>query len=113
MFRLGSGAICQLEETLDLDIMQIFDKLQQGKVRLSTVREFVKASAVSEKDMSNERANDVIDDCGVVPLLAAMTDSILTTFNIPKEKEANPPKPVKATKGAGSGSSSERLRPAS
>lgn len=106
VFRLGSGAICQIEETLNIDVMEIFELIQKGKVRLSVVREFVKASSVNNPDMTNEQANDVIDDCGVMPLLSAITDSILLTFNI-KTKEgekANPPKPARAKKAAGSGS---------
>lgn len=116
-FRLGTGAICQLEETLDLDVMSLFEKLQQGKVRLGMVREFVKASSVDHPDMSNEQANDLIDEVGVVPLLNAMTDSILLTFNIQQAKPkpngkgngaiaANPPKPARGRKAAGAGTSS-------
>lgn len=110
VFRLGTGAICQLEETLNLDIMSLFGQLQKGNVRLGTVREFVKASAVNRPGMSNEDANDLIDDVGVMPLLNAMTDSILLTFNIPQNGNgngaaANPPKPAKAKRG-GAGTSS-------
>jgi hypothetical protein len=114
VFRLGSGAICQLEESLNLDVMELFEQLQKGKVRLGTIREFVKASAVDPKDMDNEQANDCIDDCGVMPLLNAMTDSILATFNIKtddKDKK-NPQKPVPVEQ-AGSGSSSARQKRAS
>jgi hypothetical protein len=81
-FRLGTGAICRLEDTLDLDVMALFEKLQQGKIRLGMVREFVKVSAVDHPDMDNDTANGLIDDLGVVPVLNAMTDSILLTFNI-------------------------------
>lgn len=117
-FRLGTGAICQLEETLDLDVMGLFEKLQQGKVRLGMVREFVKASSVDHPNMSNEDANILIDDVGVVPLLNAMTDSIVLTYNVPQAKSkpngkangaevANPPKPARGRKVAtGVGTSS-------
>jgi hypothetical protein len=109
VFRLGSGAICRLEETLDLDVMTLFETLQKGKVRLTMVREFVKAAALWSDELTNDQANEVIDECGVVPLLNAMTDSILLTFNIPQTKDkqaSDPPKPVRAKRAAGSGSSS-------
>ena len=86
-FRLGTGALCQLEETLDLDVMQLFEKLQKGGIRLGMVREFVKAAAVDPPATTNEAAADLIDELGVMPVLDAMTDSILLTFNIP----ATPP----------------------
>lgn len=102
VFRLGSGAICRLEDALDLDVTSLFKKLTEGTVRLKTVREFVIASFV-EKELSPEEANDLIDDCGVVPLLGAMTDSLVLTFNV-QEKKADPPKPARAKRAAGSGS---------
>ena len=111
VFRLGSGAICQLEESLNMEIMAIFSQIQEKTIRLTTVREFTKASCISAKDMTNEQANDLIDDVGVMPLLDAMTDSIIATFNIPKKDEnkangaGNPPKPAKARRG-GAGTSS-------
>lgn len=104
VFKLGSGAICQLEDTLDLSVNDLFETLNSGKVKLKTVREFVKAASVPA--VEDERANEIIDDCGVLPLLAAMTDSVLATFNVGKEDKKNPPKPVSAKKAAGSGVSS-------
>lgn len=115
-FRLGSGAICHLEEALNLDVMELFRQLQSGKMRLSMIREFIKASSLDKPDMSmtNEEAHQVIDACGVLPLIDAMTDSILATFNVKKEqKGANPPKPARRKAAAGAGSLNEPQRKAS
>lgn len=115
-FRLGSGALCQLEEALNLDIMELFKQLTQGKMRLSMIREFVKASSVDKPDMTmtNDEAHQVIDACGVMPLIDAMTDSILVTFNVKKGKEgADPQKPARGKAAAGAGSLKEPQRKAS
>lgn len=96
LFKLGTGAICALEQQLDKPVLGLFEELQQGKIRLSTVREFVKASSVPPLDDAG--ANALIDDVGVMPVLDAMTQSILTTFNV----KADPPVPArKKTSGAG------------
>lgn len=116
-FRLGAGAICILEETLELDVTALFEKLQQGKLRLGMVREFVKASSIEHPNMSNEDANALMDDVGVLPLLSAMTDSIVLTYNIQPAKpksngkgngaiSVNPPKPARGRKATGVGTSS-------
>jgi Phage tail tube protein, GTA-gp10 len=121
-FRLGTGALCALEETLDLDVMALFERLQQGKIRLRMVREFVKAAYISENGsgaLTDPGANELIDNVGVVPVLDAMTDSILATFNIRKKNEEPevppdvtappPPAPIKKRgRPAGSGT----LKPA-
>lgn len=107
VLRFGSGAICQLEEALNLDMMQMAESFQTGKVRFTTIREFVKAGVLNEENVSNQRANDIIDDVGVLPLIKAITDSLLLTFNVETKGEGkNPPKPERVKREAGSGSSS-------
>lgn len=107
-FRLGTGAICHLEEKLGLDIMELFQVFQTGRVKVSTIREFVIAGSVDKPnlDMSIAEANDIIDEIGVMPFVDAFTDSILATFNVREDKKK------KAT-AAGTTSSSARRKPRS
>lgn len=98
VFKLGSNAICQIEDTTGKSAMALFGELQQGGIRLTTMREFVKA-CIQGRDLDNAAAGEVIDDIGVLPLLDAMTKSMLLTFNAPEA--ADPPKPAKKTGGAG------------
>jgi hypothetical protein len=118
-FRLGTGAICHLEETLNLDVMDLLAKLRVGKVRMSEVRDYVKASTTAKPDfsMTNDEAIAIVDDCGLYPLLDAMTDSLMETFNLPKadgaeEGTTNPPAAERRrrTKAAGTKSSSAPAR---
>lgn len=92
-FRLGSGAICALEEKLGLDVMALFEMLQQRKIRSAMVREYVKAAIVGP-ELTDDDAFRVMDNIGIMPTLNAMTDSILATFNIQREPgaDAEPPK---------------------
>lgn len=82
-FRLGTGAICHLEETLGLDITELFKTLQAGRVKVTQIREFVRAGSIDKPnlEMTVEEANEIVDACGVMPLVDAFTDSILLTFN--------------------------------
>lgn len=109
-FRMGTAAICKIEEKLNVEVLELFNQLQKSKIRLGAVREFVKASSVTDPDMDDDAACALMDDVGVIPLLNAMTDSILATFNIPEEKKANPPKPVREVK---SGTGNSRTLPKS
>ncbi len=107
-FRLGTGAICHLEEKLNLDIMELFKTFQSGRVKVSTIRAFVIAGSVDKPDfdMTEAEANDLIDDVGVMPLVDLFTDSILATFNAREDKKKKAP-------AAGTKSSSGRRKPVS
>lgn len=111
-FRLSAGPICALEEKLDMDVMQLFERLQKGSCRLGMVREFVKVAIVSNGNgaLTNTGAEAVIDNVGVVPVLAAMTDSILVTFNL--ETKKNEVEPVPAAVAAVEPVKRKRGRPA-
>lgn len=99
--KLGVAAICNLEAHLDRPVLKLFDELQQGTIRLTTVREFVKAATPHTTD---EAANAVLEDVGVTAMLDAMTNSLLATFGINPNGKANPPTPAKRSR-AGAGSS--------
>lgn len=101
IFKLGTGAICALEQKLEKPVLELFEQLKQGKIRLTTVREFVKASHVPE-ELDDAGANELIDDVGVMPVLDAMTDSMILTFNSKSEPE-NPQKPAARGKRNGAG----------
>lgn len=106
---MGTGAICHLEEKLNLDIMELFKTFQSGRVKVSTIRAFVIAGSVEKPDfdMTEAEANNLIDDVGVMPLVDLFTDSILATFNAREDKKK------KAPAGAGTKSSSARRKPGS
>ncbi len=99
--KLGIAAICALEQTLDRPVLQLFDELQKGTMRVTTVREFVKA-ATSESD--DAKANAMLENVGITAMLGAMTNSLLATFGVENGKgTANPPAPAKRSRaGAGS-----------
>lgn len=101
--KLGIAAICQLEETLDRPVLSLFGELEKGTVRVTTLREFVKA-ATSHK--TNEEASLVLENVGITPMLSGMTDSLLATFGVAKNGHgsANPPAPARKSR-AGAGSS--------
>lgn len=106
LFKLGSNAICILEEKLDRPVLALFEDLQRGKVRMTTLREFVKATSIGRSEpMNNEEASACIDNVGVLPLLDVMTDSLTQTFNPPAEDKANPPTPARRAKQHGAGNS--------
>lgn len=98
--KLGIAAICELEKTLDRPVLKLFDELQSGTMRVTTVREFVK---VASSETSDEAANAMLEDVGVTAMLEAMTASILATFGVEKNgKGGNPPPPARRRAGAGS-----------
>lgn len=112
-FWMGTGALCTLEETLNSDAYALIDQIQNGKLRVGTLREFVKVAAVNDNGggaWTNADANSVIDNVGVIPMLATMMDSLMLTLNIPKKNEpaAEPVDAVvkrKRGRPAGSGTS--------
>lgn len=97
--KLGIGAICQLEEQLDRPVLSLFEDLQKGTIRVTTLRAFVKAAA----GMDDDAANDMLENVGVTKMIEAVTTSLLATFGVNPEA-ANPPAPVRRTK-AGAGNS--------
>ena len=102
-FKLGTGAICALEQKLEKPVLELFEQLKRGQIRLTTVREFVKAAHVPG-ELDDVAANELIDDVGVMPVLDAMTDSILVTFNQEKPK-GNPQTPARRKRASGAGTS--------
>ena len=103
VFKLGSNAICILEEKLDKPVLSLFDELRQGQIRVTTLREFVKASFVGDA-LDDQAAGLCIDNVGLLPLLDAMRTSLTQTFNAPET--ADPPKPARRGGKRGAGSSS-------
>ena len=99
--KLGIAAICELEKTLDRPVLKLFDELQTGTMRVTTVREFVKAATT---ETSDEAANVMLENVGITAMLDAMTNSLLATFGIEAKngKAENPPTPAKKRAGAGS-----------
>lgn len=109
--KLGIAAICQLEETLDRPVLSLFEELQTGKMRVTTVREFVKAATTEQTD---EQANALLENVGITRMLGAMTESLLATFGVDEKKanangKADPHAPARQRKRAGAGSSSVPL----
>lgn len=104
IMKLGVAAICQLEEKLDRPVLKLFDELQQGTIRVTTVREFVKAATSEQTD---EAANAMLENVGITPILDAMTNSLLATFAIaPAKTPKDPQRPARKRSRAGAGSSS-------
>lgn len=99
--KLGIAAICELEKTLDRPVLKLFDELQSGTMRVTTVREFVKAATT---ETSDDAANVMLENVGITAMLEAMTNSLLATFGIETKngKAENPPVPAKKRAGAGS-----------
>ncbi len=109
VMRFGSGALCQLEEALGVDVMEMAESFSKGKVKFTVIREFVKSGVLGDESVSNDAAHDIIDDVGVLPLIKAITSSLMLTFNVDTETSkdaANPSRPARVKAAAGSGSSS-------
>jgi hypothetical protein len=102
--KLGIAAICELEKTLDRPVLKLFDELQSGTMRVTTVREFVKAAT---SETSDDAANQMLENVGITAMLEAMTNSLLATFGVEAAKNGNgkvsdPPTPARKRAGAGS-----------
>ncbi len=95
--KLGIAAICALEQTLDRPVLQLFDELQKGTMRVTTVREFAKA-ATSEND--EEKANVMLENVGITGMLGVISDCLLATFGV--NDKVNPQTPARKKAGAGS-----------
>ena len=86
-FRLGAGALCVLEETSNLNAKGLYESLQAGEIRASVLREYVKAASVDNGALGNDEAVYVIDNVGIMPLVSALSESLLLTYNIPKKND--------------------------
>ena len=78
--RLGSGALCQLEETLNLNTDEIFDQWK-GRFRARWLREFVKVLAVDPPAPSDEAATALIDEVGILAAVGAVSECIALAFD--------------------------------
>lgn len=86
-FRLGMGVLCQLEETLNLDVKALHEKLQEGFIPASMLREMVKATAIDPLAPSNEAACELIDELGFVTALQTMQRAFLLAMDAEKRDE--------------------------
>lgn len=104
--RLGFGAICQLEDALNLEADEILEKWK-GRFRARLLRDFIKVAAVDPPAPSDEEASALIDAVGIVAAVGAVSECISLAFQDFMEEEpgtngasASPPKPPADTKRA-------------
>ena len=115
-FKLGTRAICSLEQTLDRPVLALYADLKEGTMRLTALREFVKASALPDP-IPDEDANAILDDVGTIPALSGLLDSLIATFNLEdkiadgKKKAAGPRKPARGGLNATSGDAGSKSAP--
>lgn len=107
VLKLGTAAICRFEELTGKSIFAVLPELQSRQFQLRDIRAFVLASSVGEKPLEEAAANELIDELGVLPVVDAMTDSIIASFKARRKGNGaateNPQTPArKRTAGAGS-----------
>jgi len=96
--RLGFGAICQLEDALNLEADEILEKWK-GRFRARMLRDFIKVAAVDPPAPSDAEANALIDAVGIVAAVGAISDCISLAFQDLEEEpgtngaSASPPVP--------------------
>lgn len=74
-------ALCQLEDRLDLSIVQISERMQQGTPRLSLMRALLWAGLQTHHAPINEvQAGELIGQIGMVNLMGAVLEAMNRAF---------------------------------
>lgn len=110
--RLGSNALASIEETLGIDLTEIIEQFQSGRVKLSLLRG-VLFGALREhhKDVSLFDAGDILDKVGVATATTAIGEAFNRAFPVVEGEAENPPHPAGTGKPSSKGGSRSPASP--
>lgn len=95
--KMTTNAVCALEETLDMGIMEIAEGLEAGSLRFTTIRAIVQCLLLhGDPSITVHGAGEVIDEAGLQDTSAAVAEAFRLWAPASSGEAASGPRPLES-----------------